>query len=133
MKDRIPSALDILFCGATVDDMRAAIAAGVDPHDSNLAGDSRAIIAAVRGERHCSDRNIRYLVSLGLDVNSRDEIRGYTPLMHAAECENEKAITALLAAGADVNAKDAEGKTALDIATAAGNEEIAALLVKHVK
>ena len=113
--------------------MAALIAAGVDPHDSNLASDSRAIIAAVRGERHCCDRNIRYLVSLGLDVNSRDEIRGYTPLMHAAECENEKAITALLAAGADVNAKDAEGKTALDIASAAGNEEITALLVKHVK
>ena len=113
--------------------MAALIAAGANPHDSNLAGDSRAFIAAVRGEKHCSDRNIRYLVRLGLDVNRRDELRGYTPLMHAAECENEKAITALLAAGADVNAKNAEGKTALDIATAAGNEEITALLVKHVK
>ena len=110
--------------------MSALIAAGVDPHDTNPADDSRAFIAAVRGEKYRCESNIRYLVRLGLNVNSRDEMRGYTPLMHAAECENEKAITALLAAGADVNAKNAEGNTALDIARNTRSEEVVKLLQK---
>ena len=42
-------------------------------------------------------------------------------------------IRAAIEAGADVNERSADGKTAFDIATAAGNEKIAALLVKHIK
>ena len=113
--------------------MAALISAGASPLDSNPEPGCRALIAAVRADLYHCEKNIRYLVSLGMDVNTHDNTRGYTPLMHAAECENEEAISVLLAAGADVNERSADGKTAFDIATAAGNEKIAALLVKHIK
>ena len=110
--------------------MPVLLAAGADPHETNMPGGWNALTMAARSRYHNSGENVRYLVSLGLDVNSRDELRGYTPLMHAAECENESAITALLAAGADVNAKNAEGKTALDIARNTRSEAVVKLLQK---
>src|SRR5690348_14641966 len=45
------------------------------------------------------------------DVNTKDE-RGSTPLMYAAAFGSLNAMKALLAAGADVNAKNGFGSTA---------------------
>lgn len=56
----------------------------------------------------------------GLDLNAQEKA-GYTPLMLAALRGNAAAVHLLLELGADPALKNAEGKTALDIATEKGN------------
>lgn len=65
-------------------------------------------------------RNDRVLIDAllkrGADVNLSDEETGETPLMFAARYSTPEVVRVLLAAGAAVNAKNKEGRTALSIA-----------------
>lgn len=63
------------------------------------------------------------------EINKADK-DGYTPLMDASKKGHIEKIRWLLEHGADVNIKDNEGKTALDIAQTKGFTEIADLLAK---
>ena len=56
------------------------------------------------------------LIHCGYDINFVSSNRMRTPLAEAAAQSKEKAVKRLLEAGADVNAKDAEGKNPLMIA-----------------
>ncbi|MEP6636434.1 MAG: ankyrin repeat domain-containing protein [Acidobacteriota bacterium] len=49
----------------------------------------------------------------GIDVNLRDKQSGTTALEHAVKNANREMVQLLLSAGANVNAKNAEGETAL--------------------
>ena len=60
-------------------------------------------------------------------VDAKDKYSGMTALMLAAQGGHSAAIAALLAAGAEVEAKDDKGKTALEIA---GKHEHAARLLR---
>ena len=73
---------------------------------------------------------IKYLVSLGLDVNARND-PGNTPLHLAArDDESVKVLESLVAAGADVNAKNNKGETPIhDSARENKNVEITKFLV----
>ena len=56
---------------------------------------------------------------------------GYTPLMYAAQEDNEKEVKIsefLIKKGANVNAKDEEGYTAADYANAEEHKKVEALL-----
>ena len=69
----------------------------------------------------------------GLDVHARDK-GGYTPLHWVADMgivdgEREEIATALIQAGADVNAKDFGGRSVLKVARDAGNGNIVRLLI----
>jgi uncharacterized protein len=55
-------------------------------------------------------------------------VDGRTPLMTAVRMGDTQAIRVLLAKGADVNAKDSEGKTALMLATERNNAKLIELL-----
>ncbi len=59
--------------------------------------------------------NLENLTALiaGTDVNLRDKRSGTTALEHAVRNANREMVQLLLAAGANVNAKDAEGETVL--------------------
>jgi len=53
-------------------------------------------------------------IDAGADVNARDKILGFTPLVLAAGWnQNPEVIKLLLDAGADVNARDKDGLTPL--------------------
>jgi len=80
-------------------------------------------VTAIAGARGNQDRlveGLRLLVDAGADVNVRavphhlQRNRGGTPLHFAARSSNEKMIRALVEHGADINAKDIDGLTALD-------------------
>lgn len=68
------------------------------------------------------------LIGKGALVNSRESRNGATPLMVAAFEGHEDVVRILLEAGADVNAKDAEGNTALSLATTRGHQDVIKLL-----
>jgi ankyrin repeat protein len=81
---------------------------------------------------------VRVLLDRGADVNSRNrktssEFHGMTPLiMNATQKDDCSEVTQLLiAAGADIAAVDAKGKTALDHARERGLAKIQEVLRRH--
>jgi ankyrin repeat protein len=64
-------------------------------------------------------------------VSSRDEQIGWTPLHWAVERNRIEIVDLLLSSGAEVDAKEKHGWTALDIAKRNGFKETEALLEKH--
>jgi len=81
---------------------------------------------------------VRVLLDRGADVNSRNrkadsEFHGMTPLiMNATQKDDCSAVTQLLiAAGADIAAVDAKGRTALDHAREHGLAKIQEVLRRH--
>jgi uncharacterized protein len=90
--------------------------AGTQPiHDAAL-GDSAEVI--------------RELVTHGADINARTRDEAQTPLYIAAAMGKMKAVEALIALGADLKAKDFQGRTPLDAAERAGLTEVAAFLTR---
>jgi len=71
--------------------------AGADPKERGPGGETMLMFAARNG----SVALIRRLVAAGIDVNAREELRGTTALMWAAEQRHPEAVEALLASGAD--------------------------------
>jgi ankyrin repeat protein len=53
---------------------------------------------------------------------------GGTPLMLASNAGNIEMVQMLLDAGADIKAKDREGRTAISVASARGHENIVSLI-----
>ena len=96
---------------ATVADLRADIAAGVDVHTRTEDGATPLHWAAAL---NVDEAMITVLVEAGADVHARTE-DGVTPLHGAAALNaNPDVITVLLKAGADLKAKDSSSKTPFD-------------------
>lgn len=78
---------------------------------------------------NCDARMIRELLAAGADPNART-VSGETPLMQIDRCRTgaESALQALLDGGADINATDGKGLTALDRAERRGNEALTQML-----
>src|SRR4029077_7243299 len=63
-----------------------------------------------------SVESLRLILDAGGEINARDNIRGQTPLHGAAFWGWTPAVELLVARGADLNAKDNQGKTPVDSA-----------------
>ena len=65
----------------------------------------------------------RTLLYAGANVRAMTRIGNYTPLILAAQAGNAAVMEPIIAAGADVNVKTANGTTALMLAAASGNAD----------
>ncbi len=75
-------------------------------------------------------RVVEKLLQKGVDIESHDEGRGYTALMHAANAGKIEVVQFLLDKGADVNGKGTDlGRSALMLAAWEGHTEVAQLLI----
>ncbi len=73
-------------------------------------------------------KEVQSIVEGGGDVNWQMQPSGLTPLMAAASGGYTEVVKFLIKNGAELNRKDASGRTALQRAQHAGNKEVVALL-----
>jgi len=67
--------------------------------------------------------DVEAFVTAGDDVNEKEDIHGWTPLHLAALNGNTQVVTQLIALGAEVNARDNDGRTALHLSAMNGRYE----------
>lgn len=61
--------------------------------------------------------SISFLLSQGFNIEARSSTKGNTPLLEAAHDGSTRAVELLLNSGADINARNDKGETALHLAT----------------
>jgi ankyrin repeat protein len=87
------------------------IARGADVHARNELGQTPLHM----GAQHCGP-SVPLLIRHGADVNARDTWAGWTPLHGAASSSGADDARRLLGAGAEIDARDDQGRTPLHIA-----------------
>ena len=110
--------------------VKVIIARNPDVNAKNVAGSSAFDLARTKGRRDLL-QVLRGRTSTAVSHSLNSPQRGvtYAGLHQAALEGNAKGITSLLATGADVNARDANGRTALMIAASAGKTDVVELLL----
>lgn len=107
----------------TIERMQYFLNAGLDPLERSRDGRTVLHVAAQGGLDH---EVLALLLSKGLKVTDAD-LSGRLPLHYAAV----NSIGVLLAAGAQIDAKDTRGMTALHVAAKEGRKSIVTELLKH--
>jgi len=113
--------VDQLMFGASQGDIcqvRRVLSKRVDVNRGTDVG-LTALMCASAGPRATAAESVRLLIGAGADVNLADRF-GTTPLTYAVMSKNDDAAERLLAAGADPNARNCRGFTALHAATLRG-------------
>ncbi len=97
---------------------------GADIHAKSPAGTTALLIAA-----GSLPEVVDELIAQHADVNVVQTSSGMTPLIEAANHGNVDAVKSLLAAGANVNAEDDYGRSALNCASEGGYTEVVKVLL----
>lgn len=104
--------------------VKALVERGADLNARDILGHTMISICA----RYGYLEQAKFLIGLGAEVNTREEVLGRTPLMVASYCGHTPLVQFLLKAGADTEAVDDLGKTALNIAEKSGRDEVVEVL-----
>jgi hypothetical protein len=123
----------ILMAPKNADIIRALVKAGAD---INVEGYVDTILTkavkvdAKLGATSQDVEFVRFLISMGVNVNHKSQMFGTTALHEAAESD-VKLVQVLVEAGAEVNTADDDGATPLSIAQHAGKQDIVKYLQSH--
>jgi uncharacterized protein len=115
----------------SIDVVRKLLEQGVNPNESNVAGESPLCLAILG---RCEPGIITALLESGARPDSPDvsSHRCRRTVLHLAiELMNRTCVEALLRAGADVTIADSEGWTPLHYAAASGDAMVANLLLQY--
>ncbi|XP_072524018.1 fibronectin type 3 and ankyrin repeat domains 1 protein [Salminus brasiliensis] len=75
---------------------------------------------------------LEYLLKDGCEVDARDSVSSWTPLLRVSAVTGDTAVAALLiSAGADINVRDKDGKTPLMVAVLNNHEKLVKLLLEN--
>jgi ankyrin repeat protein len=100
------------------------LAHGADVNSLNAQGATALHDAALAGQRAAAEALLKH----GANIDARDSESGATPLHQAASWGRRGVVELLLARHADPSIKDKNGHTALDLAVANGQAEVAEVL-----
>lgn len=103
------------------------ISAGIDINSRDESGTSMLNVAV----RNDNEDFVKQFLSLGADINSVSEDRGYTPVMDAVWRGNLEITKLLVKKGAELNTINKEGQTNLVLAVGADKNDICKVLVEH--
>jgi len=126
--ERNETALHSAVFQAHVEVVKFLLAESADPNIADSFNQTPIFPAITNYSEHSKDI-IRLLLDYGADPNITEEVQGQSPLMIAAYYNHPKIVSLLMEQGADTQLSDKEGRTALDIAQAQGNDEIVSLLM----
>jgi Ankyrin repeats (3 copies) len=118
-------------CYGALEMVQVLLDYGVDVNAQNEYHNTPLDYASRSGHRNDA-RVARLLIAHGADPNSRESSRGFTPLHRASRFGRIEIVRLLIEHGANVEAKDDEGRTPLDWARGEQREEIIKLLSEHV-
>jgi cytohesin len=127
------AASDLMTAAASndVEGVRRALAADGHPNETDASRASPLTLAAARGYFEV----VRLLVDGGARIDLRPDAfwagRGRPPLIHAATGGHADVVAYLLGRGANPDAPDGDGKTALHYAAYNANPALFDLLVRH--
>lgn len=81
--------------------------------------------------RHGMTRLVKKCLENGVDVNTMDDLSGWTPLITASHYARVDVVTLLLEEKADVDIQNFDKETALHWAVLSGRMDIVKLLIQH--
>jgi uncharacterized protein len=97
---------------------------------NKLSGEHSAAILAQAARSRKTDL-VQFLVDSGADANSREPGQGLTPLVSAVNSGSFENVRLLLRKGADADARDKSGRTALWYAAVSLNTGFITVLLEH--
>ena len=119
---------DVALMWGRVDIVRYFVEQGVSPHQRDLKGQTALHMVVTQRKADLRIALVKYLLSLGVDVNARDHWARRTVLHMAAIRGYKEVAKLLLQAGADVRVPDMMGQTAAEVARRQKEYELARLL-----
>src|SRR4051812_43514020 len=108
-----------------MDRIKDLLAQSADPDAVSALGSSPALVAIMNGKTNQKIEILKLLISYGADMEIRRKKYEWTPLMQAANNDCVDVVSLLLGHGVNIDKKDKDGLTALDIAEKNNHYEIA--------
>ena len=112
------------------DAVKALLASGLSTETTIDYGEHK-ITPLIKAAWDGDEEIIKTLLAAGAKVNAKATDTGETALLNAVSTKRIALVEILLKAGADLTIKNRFDFNALNIAAAAGNQEMAALLLDH--
>jgi ankyrin repeat protein len=111
------------------DRLAAEVKSSGDPDQTDKSGRTLLMWAVIEGDAQL----VETLIKCGASINSRDKKNGYSALHFAAQGQRPEIVNILILAGADLEARDNFGNTALNRATfySKGKGETVKALLGH--